>query len=79
MAAKDNDNEDEEDSQVAIKKIENAFEHKLFALRTIRELKMMRLLNHENVVSISTIIKPISVEDFNEIYVVTDMMESDLS
>lgn len=40
---------DPSESQYAIKKIEKAFEHKVFAQRTLRELKIMRLLNHENV------------------------------
>lgn len=34
---------------LVIKKIEKAFEHKLFARRTLRELKLLRLLKHENV------------------------------
>jgi serine/threonine protein kinase len=34
---------------IAIKKIEKAFQHKLFAKRTLRELKILRLLAHENV------------------------------
>lgn len=41
-----------EDNYLAVKKIEKAFEHKVFALRTLREIKIMRLLNHENVLSI---------------------------
>ena len=43
---------------VAIKKIEKAFEHKIFSLRTLRELKIMRLLDHENVLSIQPILPP---------------------
>ena len=35
---------------VAIKKIEKAFEHKIFAKRTLRELRLARLMNHENVI-----------------------------
>jgi serine/threonine protein kinase len=38
--------------KIAIKKIERAFEHATFSLRTLRELKIMRLLKHENVNSI---------------------------
>jgi hypothetical protein len=34
---------------VAIKKIENVFEHATFTKRTLRELKILRLMNHENV------------------------------
>ena len=41
--------------KVAIKKIEKAFEHSNFTKRTLRELKILRLLNHDNVISIKTI------------------------
>jgi len=34
---------------VAIKKIERAFEHRLYAKRTLRELKILRMMRHENV------------------------------
>lgn len=41
------DNVTKED--VAIKKIEKTFEHRLYAKRTLRELKILRLMKHENV------------------------------
>ena len=57
VAAKDTTLEEENGNNlVAIKKIEKAFEHKVFTLRTLRELKIMRLLNHENVLSIKSIL-----------------------
>jgi serine/threonine protein kinase len=34
---------------IAIKKIEKAFEHRIFTKRTLREIKICRLLRHENV------------------------------
>jgi len=34
---------------VAVKKIENIFEHRSLAKRTLRELKLLRLFKHENV------------------------------
>jgi serine/threonine protein kinase len=40
VAAKDLETEDQENNLVAIKKIEKAFEHKVFAQRTLRELKI---------------------------------------
>ena len=40
---------------VAIKKIEKSFEHPIFALRTLRELKINRLLNHDNIIKLRTI------------------------
>lgn len=48
----------EKNEQFAIKKIEKAFEHKVFAQRTLRELKIMRLLNHENILNITNIFLP---------------------
>ena len=46
VAAKDLEGEEdeEENNLVAIKKIERAFEHKVFMQRTLRELKIQRLL-----------------------------------
>ena len=79
VAAKDTSIEDESAQLVAVKKIEKAFEHKVFTLRTLRELKIMRLLNHENVLSVKSILKPKSLQDFNELYVVSDLMETDLA
>lgn len=79
VAAKDAEAEDQENNLVAIKKIEKAFEHKVFAQRTLRELKIMRLLQHDNVIGVKTILKPSSRESFKEIYVVSELMETDLA
>jgi serine/threonine protein kinase len=40
---------------LAVKKIEKAFDHPTFTKRTLRELKIMRLLKHENILDISAI------------------------
>ena len=63
----------------AIKKIEKAFEHSTFTKRTLRELKIMRLLTHDNLLTIKNIQLPKSREDFDEIYVISELMETDLS
>jgi len=42
----------DEKEYVAIKKIIQPFESKLYAMRTLRELKIQRLLNHENILQI---------------------------
>lgn len=77
VAAEDNQCKDEESNIVAIKKIERAFEHPLFAKRTLRELKILRLLSHENVIDLVTIQKPKSKENL-ELYWIFDIMETDL-
>ncbi len=79
VAAKDLEAEDQENNLVAIKKIEKAFEHKVFAQRTLRELKIMRLLQHDNVIGVKTILKPVSRKEFKEIYVLNELMETDLA
>ena len=82
VAAKDTSIEkvgEGESNLVAIKKIVKAFEHRVFSLRTYRELKIQRLLDHENVLGIKRILKPKSREGFNEIYVVSELMETDLA
>ena len=79
VAANDKEAKEEEPEQVAIKKIEKAFEHVIFTKRTLRELKIMRLLKHENVLGLSNILQPDSRKDFKDIYVVSELMETDLS
>lgn len=79
VAAKDKKAKDPENDLVAIKKIEKAFEHKVFTKRTVRELKMLRLLAHENVIGIDTLLLPRTRETFDDIYMVSELMESDLA
>lgn len=81
VAAKDTSIPDggSESNLTAIKKIVKAFEHRVFSLRTYRELKIQRLLDHENVLGIKRILKPKDRASFNEIYVITELMETDLS
>ena len=79
VAARDRTMGKKEEACVAIKKIEKAFEHKIFTKRTLRELKIMRLLNHENVIGIKTLLLPKSREEFEDIYVCRPLMETDLA
>ncbi|CAK76330.1 unnamed protein product (macronuclear) [Paramecium tetraurelia] len=69
----------EKDRQVAIKKIERAFEHRLYAKRTLRELKILRLMKHENIVELKTLLLPKSREEFEDVYMVTELLETDLA
>lgn len=46
VAAKDTAATSEDESYVAIKRMNNPFEHKIYTKRTLRELKLMRLLHH---------------------------------
>jgi mitogen-activated protein kinase 1/3/mitogen-activated protein kinase 6 len=64
---------------VAIKKIENAFEHLTFAKRTLRELRILRHMKHENMIDVRMVFLPGSKESFEDIYVVSELMETDLA
>ncbi|XP_019240165.1 PREDICTED: mitogen-activated protein kinase 19-like isoform X2 [Nicotiana attenuata] len=64
--------------KVAIKKITDIFEHTSDAIRILREIKLLRLLRHPDIVDIKRIMLPPSRRDFRDIYVVFELMESDL-
>ncbi|KAI9593563.1 kinase-like domain-containing protein [Syncephalis fuscata] len=63
--------------KVAIKKI-TPFDHSMFCLRTLREIKLLRFFQHENVISILDIVRPETYESFTEVYLVQELMETDM-
>ncbi|KAF3339668.1 Mitogen-activated protein kinase 16 [Carex littledalei] len=64
--------------RVAIKKINDVFEHVSDATRILREIKLLRLLRHPDIVEIKHIMLPPSRREFKDIFVVFELMESDL-
>ncbi|THU72417.1 hypothetical protein C4D60_Mb04t11910 [Musa balbisiana] len=64
--------------EVAIKKIGNAFDNRIDAKRTLREIKLLRHMDHENVIAIKDIIRPPKRENFNDVYIVYELMDTDL-
>ncbi|CAI9767270.1 unnamed protein product [Fraxinus pennsylvanica] len=63
--------------RVAIKKINDVFEHVSDATRILREIKLLRLLHHPDIVQIKHIMLPPSRREFRDIYVIFELMESD--
>jgi serine/threonine protein kinase len=63
----------------AIKKIENVFEDISFSKRTLRELRILRQLKHENIIDIMDIFIPQDYAGFSDVYVVSALMETDLT
>lgn len=67
--------------RVAIKRVV-PFDHTLFCLRTLRELKLLKFFSetciNENIISILDIVKPVSLTDFKEIYFIQELMQTDL-
>mmetsp|Transcript_39041 Transcript_39041/g.87315 ORF Transcript_39041/g.87315 Transcript_39041/m.87315 type:complete len:400 (+) Transcript_39041:335-1534(+) len=78
-AARDDKASDSALAMVAIKKIHNAFEHAVYTKRTLREIRLLRILQHENVIGIRTILPPLHRDGFRDLYVVSELMETDLS
>ncbi len=57
---------------VAIKKVPRAFEDLVDAKRILREIKLLRHFQHENVLSLVDILQPAGeVESFEDVYMVT--------
>jgi len=64
--------------KVAIKKVPNAFDDLVDAKRILREIKLLKYFDHENVISLLDVPKPEARTGYNDIYIVTDLMETDL-
>ena len=64
--------------KIAIKKVENAFEDLIDAKRIYREIKLLRFFKHENIIRLTEILLPEDAKTFNDIYIVTELMETDL-
>ena len=65
-------------TKVAIKKIGNAFDDLIDAKRILREIKLLGFFDHENIISLLDVQKPQARTGYEDIYIVTDLMETDL-
>lgn len=63
--------------KVAVKKITDAFHDLVDGKRILREVKLLRRFKHDNIISILDMYPP-DHPDFDDIYIVTDLMETDL-
>ncbi|KAJ3269796.1 Mitogen-activated protein kinase [Terramyces sp. JEL0728] len=64
--------------EVAVKKVTKIFEKEILAKRALREVKLLKHFNgHENITSLLDI-DVADLNDFNEMYLVIDLMEVDL-
>ncbi|CAL5334412.1 unnamed protein product [Camellia sinensis] len=75
----------ETNEMVAIKKIANAFDNFMDAKRTLREIKLLRHLDHENVhenaswvIAIRDVIPPPIRQEFSDVYIAMELMDTDL-
>ena len=65
---------------MAIKKVGDVFSDLVDAKRIVREIKLLRHFDgHENIIAIADIMTmPPDTTDFRDVYIVTNLMESDM-
>lgn len=68
------------DTKVAIKKLSRPFQSAVHAKRTYRELRMLKHMNHENVIGLLDVFYPpgSGIDNFEQLYLVTNLMGADL-
>ncbi|SPP82705.1 mitogen-activated protein kinase p38a [Drosophila guanche] len=68
---------------VAIKKLARPFQSSVHAKRTYRELRLLKHMDHDNVIGLLDIFHPhpanASLESFQQVYLVTHLMDADLN
>lgn len=64
--------------KVAIKKIFKPFLNVLETKRILREIKILKAIQHDNIISIKDILNPMPKEEINEIYIISELMDTDL-
>ncbi|KAF4320749.1 hypothetical protein G195_005937 [Phytophthora kernoviae 00238/432] len=65
-------------NSVAIKNIPRTFDDLVDAKRIVREIRLMRHMQHPHVVTVLDVMRPPSLDHFEDTYIVTDLMETDL-
>ena len=65
-------------TKVAIKKITDAFANTTDARRTLREIKLLRHMTHENIVRLHDTMRPLQPSSYKDVYLVYELMDTDL-
>ena len=64
---------------VAIKKLSRPFQNVTHAKRAYREFKLMKLVNHKNIIGLLNCFTPQkSLEEFLDLYIVMELMDANL-
>ena len=64
--------------KVAIKKMDGVFEDEIDCKRILREINLLRKLQHPYVINILDVVEPKAKDTFESVYVVLELAESDL-
>ena len=69
----------ETNERVAIKKLVKPFQNETYAKRAFRELRLMKMVNHKNVIGLLNLFTPAhGLEDFQDVYIVMELMDANL-
>jgi mitogen-activated protein kinase 1/3 len=58
--------------------VPKAFEDLIDAKRIVREIKLLKFFDHENIIGLVDVQKPPAKTGYEDIYIITDLMETDM-
>jgi len=64
---------------VAIKKCKKIFHSRTLAKRTLREARLLRQFNHDNIVKLKSILIPQDLQYYSDLYLIFEIMDTDLA
>lgn len=64
--------------KVAIKKVFKLFREKTETKRLLREIRLLKFFEHDNIIKIKDLLNPVKIKSLDELYIVTELMDSDL-
>lgn len=65
--------------RVAIKKLVKPFQNDTYAKRAFRELRLMKMVHHKNIIGLLNLFTPATcLDDFQDVYIVMELMDANL-
>ena len=64
--------------KVAIKKVFRLFRDKTETKRLLREIRLLRFFRNDSIIKLLDLLNPVKEKSLDELYIVTELMESDL-
>lgn len=65
--------------KVAIKKLVKPFQNETYAKRAFREIRLMKMVDHKNIIGLFNLFSPAtSLDDFQDVYIVMELMDANL-
>jgi serine/threonine protein kinase len=68
----------ETEEKIAIKKVFKLFRERTETKRLLREIRLLKFFDHDNIIKIKDLLNPVKINNLEELYIVTELMDSDL-